>query len=543
MGCIPILMRRKNNDDQNDTLYKNSENPQSTLNHYDKNIIHQVDSIIETEKEVLKVDDLIISSGMLVQGSSLDPFDVYDFLKFIGEGSFGKVSKVIHKKYGIVRALKAIDKKIKDQISHENQKTIIKEINILKTLDHPNILKVYEFFDTETKLYIVTEFCDGGELFDKIIKMNNFSEKIVAHIMRQLLSAVNYLHLNNVIHRDLKPENILIESKEEFNKEFFTIKVIDFGTSEIYKNRRSSRFKKLTEKIGSKYYIAPEVLNGNYNEKCDIWSCGIIMYILLCGTPPFEGSNDKEIFKSILYSELKYPENFFNNISFECKDLLKFLLNRDVGKRLSAQQALDHEWFKIINNKENYTYNNVYNDDIEKNKLEKLSNNFRNFHSSQKLQQACLKYIVHNMLKKDEIIEYRNIFSRFDLNGDGRLSREELIQGFSLTMSPAEAEMEVNRLIDDIDGDKNNFIEFEEFLTAFMDKGKLLNEENLIQTFMLFDRDFSGKISVNELKKILGEGCIVNEDVWKEILDSIDANSDGEISFREFKEMMKKMIK
>lgn len=551
MGCFPLLMRKKNlSESEDNNFFRDStnKNANSTFNHYNENkiFISEDDSIIETEKQVSNANELIISPGMLVQGSTNDPFEVYDYLKVLGEGAYGKVSKVIHRKLGIVRALKAIDKKIGGLKNAEHQKKIIKEINILKSLDHPSIIKVYEYFDTEAKLYIVTEFCSGGELFERILKMKNFSEKTVAHIMKQLLSAVNYCHLNNVIHRDLKPENILIETQAEAKQEYFTIKIIDFGTSDVYRNRSNSRIKRLTEKIGSSYYIAPEVLNGDYNEKCDIWSCGVIMYMLLCGSPPFDGANDTEIFKSILKSELNFSvsENAaFGNVSYEAKELLRCMLNRDASKRFSAQQALEHFWFKACESEQNADLSFKSKDAIDASKLEKIAENLRKFQTNQKLQQACVKYIVHNMLKKDEIEEYRKIFSKFDLNGDGRLSKEELIAGFSLTMSPAEAKMEVERLISDIDGDKNNFIEFEEFLSAFMDKEKLLKEENLTETFMLFDRDCSGKISVNEIKNIMGEGLSVNEGVWKGILESIDSNSDGEISFKEFKDMMKKMIK
>jgi len=528
-------MRKQQSENQN--FIKDPKS--NSLNHYDQNkiIVAEDESIVEDEKRVSHLHDLIISPGMLVQGSTNDPFQVYDFIKVLGEGSYGKVSKVIHRKLNIFRALKAIDKKTGGFISEEHQKKLIKEISILKSLDHPNIIKVYEYFDTESRLYIVTELCNGGELFERILKMKNFSEKTVANVMKQLLSAVNYCHLNNVIHRDLKPENILIETQADAKQDYFRIKIIDFGTSDVYRNRRNSKIKKLTEKIGSSYYMAPEVLNGNYNEKCDIWSCGVIMYMLLCGSPPFDGANDQEIFKSIKKTELNFSDNAYSSFSYEAKELLRFLLNRDVNKRFSAQQALDHAWFKTCESEKNEAK-----DLLDTSKLEKIAGNLRKFQTNQKMQQACIKYIVHNMVKKEEVEEYRRIFTKFDINHDGRLSKEELIEGFSQTMTPAEAKMEVERLINDIDGDKNNYIEFEEFLSAFMDKENLLKEENLSETFMLFDKDCSGKISINEIKNIMGEGLSVNEDVWKGILLSIDSNSDGEISYKEFKDMMRKMI-
>ncbi len=516
MGCIPLLMKKKEDSTDKSILLK------------------------ENEMKISNIDDLHITNGMIVKGSYSDPFEIYDYIKLLGEGSYGKVSKVINRKNGLIRALKAISKKKGEKINEEHRNKIVKEIEILKILDHPNIIKVYEYYETDTKLYIITEFCSGGELFEKILKVRNFNEKIVAHIMKQLLSAVNFCHINNVIHRDLKPENILIENQEEAKKEFFDIKIIDFGTSDIFKINRDKKDNKLTEKIGSLYYIAPEVLNCNYNEKCDIWSCGIIMYMLLCGSPPFYGENEKDTFSKILTSKPAYPEIIFNYISSEGKNLLENLLNKDMNKRFNGHEALNHPWFKLFF-EENANNNNKI--DINYKCLENIADNLRKFQTNQKLQQACVKYIVHNMLKKGEIEEYRKIFKKFDSNGDGRLSKEELIQGLTLTMSPLEAKIEVNRLIDHIDGDKSNFIEFEEFLSAFIDKEKILKEENLKDTFMLFDKDFSGKISTNEIKNILGKGSIVSDEVWKNIMNSIDENGDGEISFKEFKEMMEKMIK
>ena len=465
----------------------------------------------------------------MVQNSTGDPFEIYDTLKVLGEGSFGKVFKVIHRKNGFIRAMKVINKKFAG-VNEEKQSKLINEINIMKKLDHPNILKVYEYFNTEKKLYIVTELCTGGELFDRILKMKYFSEKTVCHIMKQLLSAVFFCHSNKIIHRDLKPENILIESISSDINDLFNIKIIDFGTSDIFIDK-----KKLTEKIGSSFYMAPEVLLKSYNEKCDLWSCGVIMYILLSGVPPFEGNTDEETYLKVLNGKVNLQDNLWKNISIDGKDLIRKLLEKDANRRLSGREALDHIWFKSMGK-------NFENKKVENEKLENIANNLRNFRANQKLQHACLAYIVHNMMNKEEIEEYRKIFTQFDLNSDGRLTREELIIGLSSTMSDGEAKIEVDRIFDSIDGDKSNQIEFEEFLVAFMNKEKLLKEENLSSAFMLFDQDCSGKISTAEIKKILGGDSIVNEAVWTDILNEIDVNGDGEISYKEFREMMKKLL-
>lgn len=168
-------------------------------------------------------------------------------------------------------------------MDEDETRMLFNEINILRELDHPNIVKMYEFFEDEKRYYIVTEICKGGELFDEIIARGKFTEKDAAVLMKQVLSCVNYCHKNHIVHRDLKPENILLEQ----NKDFDQIKIIDFGTSLLFDSAKS-----LDEKLGTPYYIAPEVLNKKYNEKCDIWSCGVIVYILLSGMPPFNGQSD-----------------------------------------------------------------------------------------------------------------------------------------------------------------------------------------------------------------------------------------------------------
>jgi calcium-dependent protein kinase len=179
-------------------------------------------------------------------------------MNYLGEGGYGKVYKVKHKLTGQYRAMKIIKCR---SSSKNHEKQISKEIEILKSLDHPNILKVYEFFCNRKTFFIINELCTGGELFDKIIEVKHFSESVAANIMRQIFSAIAFCHSQGVIHRDLKPENILIERQSEKHLEYFHIKIIDFGTCEILKNN-----KMLKEQIGTSFYIAPDVLKNEYNE-------------------------------------------------------------------------------------------------------------------------------------------------------------------------------------------------------------------------------------------------------------------------------------
>ena len=221
----------------------------------------------------------------------------------------------------------------------KEEENLMNEINILRKLDHPNILKINDFYSTENEYIMITEFCPEGELFYEIKNFAPFEEALAGWYMRQILSAVNYCHKSKIIHRDLKPENILISQRNK--KGFNTIKIIDFGTAILF----DKKDKKLA---GSIYYLSPEIISKNrkYTEKCDIWSCGIIMYILLSSRPPFNGDTDEDILKKIMRNNIDLEKYPWSVISLEAKDLLKKLLEFDPKKRITAEEALNHDWFK-----------------------------------------------------------------------------------------------------------------------------------------------------------------------------------------------------
>mmetsp|Transcript_1019 Transcript_1019/g.1302 ORF Transcript_1019/g.1302 Transcript_1019/m.1302 type:complete len:258 (-) Transcript_1019:724-1497(-) len=236
--------------------------------------------------------------------------DFYRIGKVLGEGAFGEVRLCVHRDSGAQRAVKVLRKSHMDE---DEKRMLFNEINILKDIDHPNIVKMYEFFEDEKRYYIVTEICKGGELFDEILASGRFNEKNAAVLIKQVLSCINYCHNAHIVHRDLKPENILLEA----NKEFDQIKIIDFGTSLVYDPN-----KKLDEKLGTPYYIAPEVLGKNYGAKCDIWSIGVIVYILLSGIPPFNGKDDQEIMKAVRKGKFSFSDKCWSGVSDQAKDFI-----------------------------------------------------------------------------------------------------------------------------------------------------------------------------------------------------------------------------
>ena len=475
------------------------------------------DNIINEDKGFIYVE------GILVKERNIDPLTLYDELNMLGEGAYGKVVKVRHKISKVLRAMKIIHKD-KMSLGSEEEEALINEINVVKSLDHPNIMKVYEFFNKDNCLYIISELLSGGELLDKINENNNLSEDVSAFLMKQIFSAVDFCHQKGIIHRDLKPENILIESEEEANKEFFTVKIIDFGTSGKLKNGEMFNLN-----VGTPLYISPEVLNNKYNEKGDIWSCGVIMYMMLSGQPPFKGDNDEEIYQSIKEGKYNFNDEKWDEISSDAKDLIKNLLIKDINKRYSAKNALSHPW--ITKHRRNKV--------LDKQKLSEVVTNLRNYSAKLKLQQLTLAYIVHNLTSKEDCDFLREVFIIFDESGSGKLTKDQLIKGLNNILSPEESEKEVNRLMSIIDVDGNGFIEYEEFLRAGLNKEKIITTENLETSFKLYDINKRGKINAQELGMVLGQGDDNNnEKIWQELIDEADIDKDGEINFDDFKTIM-----
>ena len=268
--------------------------------------------------------------------STTDIRTVYSFEKMIGGGHFGTVRTAHLKsdpdtKYAIKSILREnIEKDIK---------LLEEELFILAKVDHPNIVKFHQSFIDYRYVHIVMEFCNGGELFDRIVAAQKFDERMSADIMSQMLQGIKHLHEHNIVHRDLKPENYLMETKDK-NSE---IKLIDFGLSKRWSTEEGAA--KMHTVVGTPYYVAPEVLRGEYDKMCDVWSLGIILYVFLCGYPPFEGDNNKEIFKNVLKSKLEFDPADWDTVSDEAKDLVSKMLNKDPKKRLSAEDCLSHEWF------------------------------------------------------------------------------------------------------------------------------------------------------------------------------------------------------
>ena len=567
-GC-KIICCNKYTSDQ--TVIKN-DNENDKENNYD---IFEEDSELGIVKKSSKncftfasdIQNMKIQSNLIVQLKT-SPWSIYSEIQDLGSGSYGVVKKVYLKSNPeTIRAIKIIPKKL--LIEGVDSSKLLDEILILKNIDHPNIMKLYEFFEDNENCYMVSEFCDQGDLLQKLDKLNYMNEIVVKFLMEQILSALAYLHSKGVIHGDIKLENVmlytttkkkprqsftrinktLVKSKslqKEIEESFtngkcktrptiksieminnmlnYEIKLIDFGCSKIFTKRGERK----SGIIGTSSYCSPEVIDNLYDERCDEWSCGVLMYLLLCGEFPFQGETEEEIFKKVKNCEYDFSPSHFHNISHNCKDLIKKLLEPKIQKRIKAIDALKHPFFTesfspdaALKNKDNSIIEKLFNLTIPKSQ----------FHC------AILSYMSSNYISKDEEKKLRTVFRYIDYDDKSYLTKtkiEKALKEFGKEFT----EEDIQNILKVLDVDKNGVIEYQEFIQGVCSKKSLFSRSNLKNIFSIIDHDNKGYITSEDIKIFVFPTKTLNEEAFFAYLNQFGMKINDKIFFDDFKDII-----
>jgi len=448
--------------------------------------------------------------------------DVYevDDSKVIGEGAYGAVRKGRHRQTEQIRAVKTISKDNWKKLDRFKQ-----EIDFMKMLDHPNIIKLFETFEDEATIELVMELCSGGELFERVLEAGRFTEAQAATVMQQILRAVFYMHERGVCHRDIKPENFLFLTKDPIENAI--LKIIDFGLSSKIDKPDTA----LKTKAGTPYYVAPEVLKGSYTRAVDVWSCGVIMYTLLCGYPPFWGKTDADVLVKVRRGNFTFEPRHWHHISQDAKELISGMLSFNPNSRISAEDALMHMWIKDTAPRAPASVGL----DV------KFVDNLRSFLDQNRLKKVALN-VIASQLQEDKLQKLREAFVAFDTNGDGKLTHEELLAG----LKQVGVDSLPSGTLKAVDSDNSGVIDYTEFIAAGLDRSLYLQEAVCYSAFRVFDIDGDGQITTEELNTILNKEdehalaptLLTRRHAIAEVIREVDADGDGKVSFKEFMAMM-----
>lgn len=417
--------------------------------------------------------------------------------------------------------------------------------------EHPNIITYHQVYEDLEHLYIVMDHCGGGELFDRISRDQKFSEQKAANYFRQMMAALYYVHSLGIAHCDLKPENFIFKTTKDDSK----ILLIDFGMAKIVQWRQ---YHKVIN--GTPYYIAPEVLNGKYNEACDMWSMGVILFVMVFGFPPFHCQNpkygpaqaDKAIFSLIRRGfEPKVKPGFgpwFPKkipVSKSCKDMISRLLRVKVADRLTSEEALEHQFLKPEN------FGKLDRTAIKKAANSSILNALKGFggNGEQQVKHTGLQAQILELLQKCNYLNnsqtksVKEFFDAADKDGDGQITEQELFDALKET-DPMVTREDVKSIFSAVDADNNGYMDYDELLSTRIARKLQSNEDRLRKVFGLLDFDKSGKISVKELKSALDSVDLtkkVSEEKCEELIRECDADGDGEIDFEEFIALFRKL--
>ncbi|KAG0477096.1 hypothetical protein HPP92_013937 [Vanilla planifolia] len=439
--------------------------------------------------------------------------DTYSIGRKLGQGQFGTTHLCVDKSTDKQYACKTILKR--KLTTDEDVEDVRREIQIMHHLSgNPNVISIKGAYEDAVAVHVVMELCSGGELFDRIIQKGHFTERKAAELTRVIVGVVEACHSLGVMHRDLKPENFLfVDESEEA-----PLKTIDFGLSVFFQPGEIFH-----DVVGSPYYVAPEVLRKRYGPEIDVWSAGVIIYILLSGVPPFWAETEEGIFDEVLHGELDFESDPWPSISDGAKDLVKRMLVRDPRRRLKAHEVLCHPWVQV--------------DGVAPDKPldSAVLSRLKQFSAMNKLKKMALRVIAES-LSEDEIAGLKEMFKMIDTDNSGQITFEELKVGLERVGANLE-ESEIYTLLQAADVDNSGTIDYGEFIAATLHLNKIEREDHLFAAFSYFDKDGSGYITIDELQQACQEFGI-DDLKLEDIIQEVDQDNDGRIDYNEFVAMM-----
>lgn len=504
MGNCNACVRPETTEDEKSVNRKKHDKERKSSNPYSRDSVARSPAPLRVLKDVMPLSHRTRISDKYILGLEL------------GRGEFGITYLCTDRETKEALACKSISKrKLRTAVDIED---VRREVAIMSNLpEHPNIVKLKATYEDNENVHLVMELCEGGELFDRIVNRGHYTERAAANVARTIAEVVRMCHANGVMHRDLKPENFLFANKKEHSP----LKAIDFGLSVFFKPGE-----KFSEIVGSPYYMAPEVLKRSYGPEVDIWSAGVILYILLCGVPPFWAETEQGVALAILRGVLDFKREPWPQISESAKSLVRQMLEPEPKKRLTAQQVLDHPWLQNAKKAPNVPLGDI------------VRMRLKQFSVMNRFKKKALRVIAEH-LSVEEVEVIRDMFSVMDTDNDGKVSFEELKAGLKKVGSKlAEPEMKMLMEVADVDG--NGVLDYGEFVAVTIHLQKMENDEHFRRAFMFFDKDESGFIELDELREALAdEAGETDSDVLNEIMREVDTDKDGQISYDEFVAMMK----
>jgi calcium-dependent protein kinase len=440
----------------------------------------------------------------------------------LGRGISGEVMQAVQKSDGAPAAIKTLGK---DQVQSDQLQALIAEVEVGLYLDHPGICRVLAVYESPQEVSVVTEFCSGGDMFSRLCTIGPFPHALAQKTTIMMMEAVRYMHRHHVVHRDVKLENWLYVNVQTDSP----ICLTDFGFSTFYSDGVV-----MSKVQGTPYYMAPEVLRKHYTSKCDVWSVGVVTYMLLSGSPPFSGNTETNQLKAVLFDTLEFPEARWGGIIQDAPlaiDFCKAILTRDVDKRPTADMALKHPWLSAADNA-----SPVATPILREGMLSLLE-----FAKAPELRRASLGVLAatSSQLMRAGEEGTRNdaekVFHMMDLDNTGTITLPDFktLLKEQLGINGDDAEAYFTKL----DIKQNKEIHFSEFLAAYQQVALTRDDKSIRRAFEIFDVDKSGYISVGNLKSFFGEeysGSRV-EDIVGELLPQ---SSQG-LSYPEFREMVK----